>query len=52
LESPGYYVGWFTLAMIIAGIAQGKNRRGIVWFLLGLLLGPITLAVLLFKDKQ
>ena len=39
----GYYsVGWGTLALINAGLAQGKNRSGLGWFLLSLLLGPIA----------
>ncbi len=46
--TPGYYVGWFTLALINAGLAQGKGRSGFAWFLLSLLLGPIvTLIVVL-----
>lgn len=28
----GYAVGWGTLALINAGIAQGKNRSGTNWF--------------------
>jgi hypothetical protein len=36
-------VGWFSLSLITAGIAQGKNRRGWVWWLLGFLTGPIAL---------
>ena len=36
----GYYAGWGTLALINAGLAQGKNRSGMNWFLLSLLLGP------------
>jgi purine-cytosine permease-like protein len=48
----GYAVGWFALAFINAGIAQGKNRSGLNWGLLSLLLGPIAtfLLVVLF-DK-
>ena len=38
----GYAVGWIALALINAGIAQGKNRRGLTWFLLSLLLGPVA----------
>ena len=37
-----YYVGWGTLALINAGLAQGKNRSGLNWFLVSLLLGPIA----------
>jgi hypothetical protein len=38
----GYVAGWGTLALINAGLAQGKNRSGLNWFLLSLLGGPIT----------
>ncbi len=48
-----YAVGWGTLALINAGIAQGKNRSGINWFLLSLLLGPIATFILVaFFDKN
>jgi hypothetical protein len=50
--SSGYFVGWGTLALINAGIAQGKNRSGLAWFLLSLLLGPIATFVLVaFMSK-
>jgi len=29
-QSPGYVAGWGTLALINAGLAQGKNRSGLV----------------------
>jgi hypothetical protein len=40
--APGYAVGWFTLSLINAGLAQAKNHSGLVWWLLSLLLGPIA----------
>jgi hypothetical protein len=52
MESGGEaVVGWGTLAMIIAGIAQCKNRSGACWFVGGLFLGPIALFCLLLSDK-
>jgi hypothetical protein len=43
VEKVGQYaVGWGTLALINAGLAQGKNRSGLLWFLASLLLGPIA----------
>ncbi len=46
-------IGWITLALVNAGLAQGKNRRGPVWFLVSLVLGPIaTLAVVLVSKRQ
>ena len=40
-QSP-YFVGWGTLALINAGLAQSKNRSGLNWFLISLLLGPLA----------
>lgn len=40
-QSP-YFVGWGTLALINAGLAQAKNRSGLNWFLISLLLGPLA----------
>lgn len=33
---------WFTLALVNAGSAEGKQRSRLAWFLLSLLLGPIA----------
>ncbi|MBE0536679.1 MAG: hypothetical protein IH624_13515 [Phycisphaerae bacterium] len=38
----GYAIGWGTLALINAGLAQAKRRSGLIWFLVSLLLGPIA----------
>jgi len=46
----GYAVGWFTLALINAGIAQGKNRRGITWFLVSVFLGPVATLLLVVSS--
>jgi hypothetical protein len=48
----GYVVGWGTLALINAGLAQSKNRSGLAWFLISLLLGPIATFILVaFMDR-
>lgn len=48
-----WLVGWGTLALINAGIAQGKGRSGFAWFVISLLLGPVaTLLVVLFPDRR
>lgn len=50
-SDPGYYVGWGTLCLINAGLAQAKNRSGLNWFLLSLVLGPVaTLLLVAFCD--
>jgi hypothetical protein len=47
-----YVVGWGTLALINAGLAQGKNRSGFMWFLLSLFLGPLaTFFLVAFCEK-
>jgi hypothetical protein len=43
--------GWGTLALVNAGLAQGKNRSGLWWFLLSLLLGPVATLVLVLLPK-
>jgi hypothetical protein len=41
-DTTNYAVGWFTLALINAGLAQAKNRSGLNWFLISVLLGPLA----------
>jgi hypothetical protein len=52
METTSYAVGWGTLALINAGLAQSKNHSGLLWFLLSLLLGPIaTFLIVVFCGK-
>lgn len=46
-----WFAGWGTLALVNAGLAQGKNRSGALWFLLSLVLGPIATLVLVLLPK-
>ena len=50
----GYLVGWGTLALINAGLAQGKNRSGLFWFFVSMFIGPVAtfLIVVLGKGPQ
>jgi hypothetical protein len=51
-NSSEFVVGWGTLALINAGLAQSKNRSGLGWFLLSLLAGPVaTFLLVAFCDK-
>jgi hypothetical protein len=50
-QAAPWFVGWGTLALINAGLAQGKNRSGLLWFLLSLVLGPIATLVLVLVPK-
>ena len=40
--NSGFLVGWGTLSLINAGLAQSKGRGGGTWWLVSLLLGPIA----------
>jgi hypothetical protein len=42
MDDPGYWVGWGTLALVNAALAQARGRSGLAWFLLSLPLGPIV----------
>ena len=50
-ERAGFFVGWGTLTLINAGLAQGKNRSGLLWWLLSLILGPIATLILVVLPK-
>lgn len=52
MDNGGYFVGWGTLALINAGLAQGKNRSGLNWFLLSLFLGPFATFCLVLADRK
>ena len=49
---PSYAVGWGSLALINAGLAQSKNRSGFAWFFVSVFIGPIaTFALVTFCEK-
>ena len=45
-----YAVGWFTLSLINAGLAQGKGRSGLAWWVVSLLLGPVATLLIVLAD--
>jgi len=45
-----YAVGWFTLSLINAGLAQGKGRNGLAWWVVSLLFGPIGTLLIVLLD--
>ena len=50
-EATTFFVGWGTLSLINAGLAQGKGRSGFAWWLLSLLLGPgATFAIVVLES--
>ena len=50
--APPYFVGWGALALINAGLAQGKQKSGLLWFLLSLFLGPLATLILVLLPKR
>ena len=51
MNDPEFAVGWFTLALINAGLAQGKHRSGLAWFIVSLLLGPVATLLVVLLDR-
>ena len=49
---PKYFVGWGTLALINAGLAQGKGRSGLVWFFISVFLGPVGTLLLVVLPTE
>jgi hypothetical protein len=50
---PGFAVGWGTLSLINAGLAQSKNHSGLLWWLVSLFLGPVaTFLIVVFLHKE
>lgn len=45
-----YAVGWFTLSLINAGLAQSKGRRGLFWWFASLFFGPICTLCIVVTD--
>lgn len=50
-QRTNFFVGWGTLALINAGLAQGKGRSGLAWCLISLLLGPIATFLIVVLDN-
>ncbi len=46
-----FFVGWGTLSLINAGLAQGKGRGGLVWCLISLLVGPIATFLIVILSR-
>jgi len=52
MDTAQYTVGWGTLALLTAGLAQSKNRSGLAWFVGAIFFGPIATFILVaFCDK-
>jgi hypothetical protein len=47
----GYAIGWGTLSLLNAGLAQSKNRSGLAWWFVSLFLGPIATFLIVVLDR-
>ncbi len=53
MNQGGYIVGWGTLSLINAGLAQAKGRNGFIWWLISLFIGPVaTLLIVVLPDLR
>ena len=50
-DRTNFFVGWGTLLLINAGLAQSKNRSGLIWCLLSLVLRPFATFRIVVLDK-
>ena len=54
MQNTQFFVGWGTLSLINSGLAQSKNRSGLLWWFASLFLGPLAtlFIVVLPKHKE
>ncbi len=52
MENAEFFVGWGTLTLINAGLAQAKGRSGLIWWLISLLLGPVATFLIVILPRQ
>jgi hypothetical protein len=45
-----YAVGWFTLSLINAGLAESKGRDRLGWWVVSLFFGPIAALLIVLLD--
>lgn len=51
--SSGFFVGWGTLSLLNAGLAQAKGRSGLGWWLGSLFIGPLaTLLIVVLPARR
>ena len=43
---------WATVALINSGLAQTKNKDGLTWFALSIILGPIATLLIVMSKKN
>ena len=51
-EHPEYFVGWGTLSLFNAGLAQAKGRSGLFWWIISLFIGPLATFLIVLLPKK
>ena len=51
MDANIFFVGLGTLSLINAGLAQEKNRSGLLWWFFSLVLGPIATFLIVVLPK-
>ena len=51
-QHPEYFVGWGTLSLINAGLAQSKGRSGLLWWLVSLFIGPVATLLIVVLPRH
>jgi len=46
-----FFVGWGTLSLINAGLAQSKGRSGLVWWLISIVAGPLATLLIVVMER-
>jgi hypothetical protein len=47
-----FFVGWGTLSLINAGLAQSKNRSALGWWFASLFIGPIATLLIVAMARK
>ncbi len=50
-DQAQFFVGWGTLSLINAGLAQSKNRSGLLWWIASLFFGPLATFLIVILDR-
>jgi hypothetical protein len=51
-QHPEYFVGWGTLSLINAGLAQDKGRSGLLWWIISIFIGPLATLLIVVLPKH
>ena len=51
-EHTDFFVGWGTLSLINAGLAQSKGRSGLLWCIASLFIGPLATLLIVVLPKH